>query len=146
MGSTCKAGWRPAVVGVLVFAFLYGASVLAADPVHDVQVRSGGIGSEERAELFAERSNYNLRLAFADTGGAYIAGVEVKLYQQRGGSYHEVYAGSGEGPWFFARVEPGRYRVEATHRGVTQTREMQVGPQQKAAQIFVRWRAADGKG
>jgi len=69
--------------------------------------------------------------------------VDVKLYQQRDGAYREVDSGGPNGPWFYARVTPGRYRVEATYGGVTRTHELQVGASQKAAQIVMQWDVAD---
>jgi hypothetical protein len=139
-----KAAWHAAAAGTLAFALMHGVFAFAADqPDSDVRVRSGGVGSDERAALLAEHGDYNLRLAFAATQGAYIAGVQIKLFQQRDGAYREVYAGSVDGPWFFARVTPGRYRVDATYGGVTRTRELQVGASQKAAQIVMQWEVAD---
>ena len=135
----CTAARR--LLAIVLLAVAYSAA--AAQAENDVQVRTGGIGSEERAELLAQRDQYNLRLAFATTGGAYIAAVHVKLYREKDGAYHQVYDGKTEGPWFFARVAPGRYRIEANYKRVTQTRELNVGAQQEPAQIIVRWPAAD---
>jgi hypothetical protein len=151
MESTCRTGMREfkaarhaAAAGRLAFALMLGPFAFAAAQTDtDIQVRSGGVGSDERAELMAARGDYNLRLAFASTRGPYVAGVDVKLYQQRDGAYREVYSGRPDGPWFYARVRPGRYRVEATHGGVTRTRELQVGVSQKAAQIVMQWDVAD---
>jgi hypothetical protein len=131
-----KAVRRAAAAGTLAFALMLGALAFAAG---EIQVRSGGVGSDERAEMTAVRGDYNLRLAFASARGPYIAGVHVKLYQQRDGAYHEVYSGGPNGPWFFASVTPGRYRVEATYGEVTRTRELQVEASQKAAQIVLQW-------
>jgi hypothetical protein len=139
--------WRVALR--LMFAIVLACGVYgiaAAQSENGVQVRSGGIGSEERAELLAQSDQYNLRLAFATAGGAYVADVHVKLYEERGGAYHQVYDGKAEGPWFFARVAPGQYRVEASYRDVTQTRELKVGARQKPAQIIVRWSIGDKNG
>lgn len=139
-----KVARHVAAAGRLAFALMLGPFAFAAAQTDtDIQVRSGGVGSDERAELMAARGDYNLRLAFASTRGPYVAGVDVKLYQQRDGVYREIYSGGPNGPWFYARVRPGRYRVEATYGGVTRTRELQVGASQKAAQIVMQWDVAD---
>ena len=135
---------RHAAAAATAFVLMLGPFTFAAAQTDsDIQVRSGGVGADERAEMMAMRGDYNLRLAFASTKGPYVAGVDVKLYQQRDGTYREVYSGGPTGPWFYARVAPGRYRVEATYGGVTRTRELQVGASQKAAQIVMQWDVAD---
>jgi len=149
MQSTYRIGMKKSkaarhATAATAFVLMLGPFTFAAAQTDtDIQVRSGGVGADERAEMMAVRGDYNLRLAFASTKGPYVAGVDVKLYQQRDGTYREVYSGGPTGPWFYARVAPGRYRVEATYGGVTRTRELQAGPSQKAAQIVMQWDVAD---
>lgn len=104
----------------------------------DVTVRSGGIGLEERAALDAERSRYNLRLAFAESDGDYVADVHVRLARLDGGT---LYEGESEGPFLFARLPPGRYRLEAAYDGITQVRTLDVGPAQTQPLVYLRWPA-----
>ncbi len=120
-----------------------------AAPAHSAQeqiaIRSGGIGLEERAALEAQRDRYNLRIAFAEANGDYISDVEVRLSAEARGTVH--YAGETRGPFLFARLEPGRYRLEATYAGQTQVRSLTVGPEQPQPYIYVRWPdAAAGSG
>lgn len=143
MGLTyCKApsARHTAIVWALAAAVLCRPVVAAAGQAgSEDQFRSGGIGLDERLELQAARDDYNLRLAFVTTSGEYLANVQVTLYQDRGGRYREIHTGNSEGPWFFARVAPGRYRIEATYRGETRKRDLSVGTQQKAPQIVMQW-------
>jgi hypothetical protein len=80
----------------------------------------GGIGNESQQEMDALRNLYRLRMTFAETGtGAYLTGVKVVIEHGDNGSqllFEDC------GPFFFAAVEHGVYRVSATYAGVTQTR------------------------
>ncbi len=121
----------------------FAAAVLAAlsfpAPAQGPQptVRTGGVGVEERAALEAERDQFNLRVAFAETNGAYVSDVEVRILA---GGGNVVYHGRTDGPWLFARIAPGTYRLEADFRGVTQTRTLRVGAAQSAPLIYMHWR------
>jgi hypothetical protein len=109
----------------------------------DVTVRSGGIGLEERAALEADRARYNLRLAFAESDGEYVADVRVRLITPDG---RTVYEGTSEGPFLFARLPPGRYRLEAEYGGVTQVRTLEVGAAQAQPLVYLHWPPAGASG
>ncbi|MFI4986906.1 MAG: carboxypeptidase regulatory-like domain-containing protein [Alphaproteobacteria bacterium] len=98
----------------------------AVQPRHEGEVTytSGGVGSEGIAAMRAVESNYNLRLLFAVQGsGEYLAGVHVRLVDQRGNTVIDTVA---EGPYFFAKVKPGRYQVIAESEGKALTRSVDV--------------------
>jgi hypothetical protein len=95
-----------------------------------------GVGIEEREALDAQRDRYNLRLAFAEKNGSYIADVAVRLSTADG---REVYSGTTDGAWLFARVQPGKYRLEADYAGGKQTRNLTVGARQAAPLIVLHW-------
>ncbi len=102
----------------------------------DLVVVTGGVGVEERTALDAERDRYNLRLAFAEKSGQYVAAVRVRLTTADG---REVYAGETEGPFMLARLAPGRYRLEAEYQGARQARTLTVGAAQREPFIYLRW-------
>jgi hypothetical protein len=114
------------------------APVAAQRPPGDVVVRSGGVGVEERAALEAERARYNLRLAFAESDGVYVADVHVRL---TGNDGRVVYEGDSEGPFLFARLPAGRYRLEAEYGGMTQVRTLDVGAAQAQPLVHLHWPA-----
>jgi hypothetical protein len=102
-----------------------------------IAVETGGVGLEERAALDAVRDRYNLRVAFAKADGEYVADVEVRLSAaDEKGVY---YSGRTDGPYLFARLDPGRYRLEATYAGVTQVRTLTVSAAQPQPYVYVRW-------
>lgn len=104
----------------------------------EVVVRTGGVGVEERAAFEAERARYNLRLAFAESDGVFLADVHVRLARPDG---RVVYEGDSEGPLLFAHLPPGRYRLEAEYGGMTQVRTLDVGAAQAQPLVYLHWPA-----
>ncbi|HVB47853.1 MAG TPA: carboxypeptidase regulatory-like domain-containing protein [Burkholderiales bacterium] len=85
---------------------------------------SGGVGQEERAALEAMRGEFNLRVTFAaQRSGGYLAGVGVGVEDSKG---REVFRTVAQGPWLYARLAPGRYRLTASYSGRRQTRQVAV--------------------
>ena len=112
-------------------------------PVHtqaDISYVSGGIGGAERAALRAAAPNYNLHLLFAGQGtGEYLSNVKVTIADQHG---VVVLDAVSDGPYFMARIGPGRYRVTADDGdGNPQTRVVAV-PERGAASASFFWRSA----
>jgi hypothetical protein len=116
----------------------FAAPVAAQRPPGGVVVRSGGVGVEDRAALEAQRARYNLRLAFAESDGGYVAEVHVRLTRPDG---RTVYEGESDGPFLFAHLPPGRYRLEAEYGGITQVRTLDVGAAQAQPLVYLHWAA-----
>ena len=85
---------------------------------------SGGAGDEDRDALRQVENQYNLRLLFAARNGDYLANVAVTLSDARGGAVLDTIA---EGPIFYARVPPGRYRLTVSEQGHSQSRDISIG-------------------
>ncbi|HLU01040.1 MAG TPA: carboxypeptidase regulatory-like domain-containing protein [Burkholderiaceae bacterium] len=93
-----------------------------------VEYVTGGF-SEDGAGAFKQaEASYPLSLVFAeDAGGGsrpYVADVEVVIKDDSGSVVLNVPAA---GPYFLAKLKPGKYSVEATYMGKTQTQEVSVG-------------------
>ncbi len=70
---------------------------------------SGGVSLEERDALRTVAPDYNLQVVVAMSGtGDYRADVPVSVEDANGNPVLSVVS---DGPWLFARVAPGRYRV-----------------------------------
>jgi hypothetical protein len=79
---------------------------------------SGGVGEDEREAMRQEMAPFNLWLMFVEQGtGNYSAAVAVTITDANANPVVDVVS---EGPWLFARVPPGRYRVR-TADGSDQT-------------------------
>src|SRR5260221_8929726 len=97
---------------------LAAALAVAAIPaLAQVPIACGGVGSDERHAMEAKAAQSNLALEmFIAPGGEYVADVDVTLRPEKGS---EAIAVHTDGPICYVRVPAGRYRVQATFRGIT---------------------------
>jgi hypothetical protein len=93
---------------------------LAALPaLAQVPIACGGVGSDERHAMEAKAAQSNVALEmFIDKGGEYVADVDVTLRPEKGSDAIAVHT---DGPICYLHVPAGRYRVEATFRGITRS-------------------------
>jgi len=78
-------------------------------------IMSGGVGEDERETIRQEADRFNLWLMFVEQGtGNYSAAVKVTVTDENARPVIDVVA---DGPWLFARVPPGHYRVRTANGG-----------------------------
>jgi hypothetical protein len=95
---------------------------------------SGGIGASEQEELERIKSDYNLQLTFAVSGsGAFLAKVPVTITDTSG---QVVVEAVSAGPYFYARLPAGSYRVSAEHDSQVQARSVAVPATGAASEGF----------
>lgn len=95
---------------------------------------SGGIGQDELEALHAAQSGYNLRLLFALQGsGEYLANVAVRVVNGHGDTLLDA---NSRGPFLYAKLPAGTYKVTASSEGRAQTRSISVPATGAAAQSF----------
>jgi hypothetical protein len=100
---------------------------------------SGGVGADERAALEERGKAFNVKLAFAEQRGPYLADVNVMIVDGQGA---EILSLASAGPWFYIQLPPGRYNVKATYNGQTkEIRNLQV-PKDKAVSRVLTWNLA----
>ena len=85
---------------------------------------TGGIGTEEQERFNAGAQEFNLKLVFTLNEGNYIADVNVLIKDEEG---REIVKAIADGPFFMVKLSPARYIVEATFRGKTERRNIEVG-------------------
>ena len=78
-------------------------------------------------------TNYNLRLVFAARKGAYLSDVKVDIRDTAG---RNILSAVSNGPWFFAKLPGGRYRVMVEAGGKKMTRSAVVGSRSQTALEF----------
>ena len=91
---------------------------------------SGGIGLDEREAMKANRHGYNLFLTFAEKSGAFVADVQVVVKALKGKKGFDTVS---EGPFLYAALPPGKYRVSVEFEGMRQSRVVNLG---KASEVF----------
>lgn len=126
----------------LVVAALLGSLAASTVAAQTPRIRggiayvSGGIGDDQQLTMEALRSQYNLHLLFAQQGsGAFFVDVSVQISDASGMT---VLNAMSEGPYFFARLAPGRYSVSVSHEGQPMTRTVLV-PATGAADVNFYW-------
>lgn len=85
---------------------------------------SAGVGLDERSEMKAVMHNYNLVMTFAEKSGAYLADVKVSVRALNG---KKGFSTVSDGPFFYAALPPGKYRVSAEYAGKAQTKVFKLG-------------------
>lgn len=116
-----------------------GAPALVPQHQGGIGFVSGGLGEEERTALRGMAADYNMQLMFALAGsGEYLADVTVKLVDAYGDTVLDAVS---DGPLFYARVPPGRYRITVASAGQSQTRSVEIDAH-AASQAFY-WRQAN---
>ena len=93
---------------LLYLAIVAAVAVLLHVTAYAQQVRtfSDGVGKEGRVAI----KDYSLLLTFAELAGPYKADISVTIYDSGG----EIIVNEGSaGPWFYADLPPGNYRVVA---------------------------------
>lgn len=98
---------------------------------------SGGFGVDGREHLMKTvASDYNLKLEFALEEGNYVGDVNVEIMDQNG---NKVMGAMSKGPWFFTRLDPGKYTVEVSGFGQQFSDTVQVPASGLAEVVFADW-------
>ena len=114
------------------------AAPLDVQTAGDISYVSGGVGASEQEALAQMKSDYNLRLLFAVAGsGSFLSAIPVTIAD---GAGQVLVQAVSEGPYFFARVPPGHYRISAERAGQVKTQSVRV-PATGAAAVDFRWAA-----
>ncbi len=120
--------------GLVACACLAGACAVQAQPAGggvppmkgDGAARyvCGGIGLDESTAMRAAMKKHPLSLLLARADGAYLANVDVKIKNAKGG---QALALQADGPVCLIDLPPGRYTVEASARDTTKRQDVSVG-------------------
>jgi hypothetical protein len=98
-----------------------------------VPYASGGVGYDERDRMEAAKSQFNLRLMFAVTGGEYLSGVKVRIQDNAGVTLLDA---TSNGPWFYAQLPSGNYVLTLDNRGKIKTRNVNISAQGATIENF----------
>jgi len=87
-----------------------GSSFIKEGVINDIPYLSGGVGWEERLAIGRVARDYNLKLTFATSAGAYLSNLMVGIRDRHGKLLLEM---ESNGPWFLAKLPEGRDRITA---------------------------------
>jgi hypothetical protein len=100
----------------------------------DISYVSGGVGASEQEALAKVKSKYNLWLTFAVTGtGAFLSDIPVTISDKAGQVLVEAVSA---GPYFYARVPAGTYRLSVDNAGQVKTRTVSVPASGGVSEVF----------
>jgi hypothetical protein len=102
---------------------------------HGVAYVTGGVGQDEVAAFRGLASGYNMRATFTTGSGEYLSGVAVQVARSDG---TVVFNATSDGPYLFARLPQGRYRLTATLDGAQRSRELYV-PARGGVRLTMVW-------
>ena len=114
----CKTGT------VLVLAALATSAWAAQGDARSVSSTSGGVSLNSRDQLRSNTPDHNVKMVFSLTTGNYLSDVAVKVVD---GSRRTVIDEVSNGPWLFAKLPPGNYKVTATFNDKAVTHGLSVG-------------------
>lgn len=135
-----KNGAAAAFLAVLLMGLpALGQQPLQPRTMGGVTYVSGGIGAEEREAMKAMEGSYNLRLLFvARDSGEYLWGVKVQLLD---GAGKTLLSAVSDGPYFLAKVDPGRYTIVAEDEGRAIRKSVDIAPGRAVSEQFT-WPSA----
>lgn len=138
--------WARAVAAVVAVAALGSTAAVSAtlEPAtqNGVAYVTGGIGQDEVDAIRAAAPKYNLRMMFASRSGEYLSDVDVTI---RSAAAQPVLIVHTKGPFLYARLPAGQYRIDARYGGAEQRRNVRV-PARGGVQVDFRWTEPDRRG
>jgi hypothetical protein len=108
----------------IIAALTLGARAWAAEPLQPMQVVSagaerfvsGGVGEQERKELFESMPSFDLLVSFARRDdGSFLTGVDVEV--RRAGHASSTTVFTTAGPYLLAKLPAGHYELTASLPG-----------------------------
>jgi hypothetical protein len=95
---------------------------------------SGGIGDDEKAQLEATQSSYNLRIMNADKTGHFSGDTRIVISDLQ----HNILLDATSGPIFYANLPKGKYIIEGFSDGQSKKKTINISSS-KAAHIRFIW-------
>lgn len=84
---------------------------------------TGGVGEDEAAAIRAVASRYSMRARFITNAGEFTSDVSVRMFTPDG---KLIFAAITDGPYLYAQIPPGRYRLSATLGGVERSQSIAI--------------------
>jgi hypothetical protein len=112
-GGARMAVWKCALIGILLLVRSPSPGLEVQE--HDgVKYVTGGVGFDERKELDALSSQFNLKLTLALTNGDFLGDSKVHITSADGATVLDAVT---DGPYFYVHVKPGTYTVKIDRDG-----------------------------
>jgi len=139
MKSALRVGLVALFIGTLSLGYGVGSAAAAhfkEGVSHGIAYLTGGVGADERADMARTARDFNLKLVFAEPSRPYLADVRVEIRDKSGTKLVDT---SSDGPWFFARLPEGEYKVTVDHAGKKEEKTVNTGTSLQTLTFF--WKA-----
>lgn len=132
--------WKgPLILLVIIGIMISASSIYSAEEDFlkkgkegEINFLSGGVGQSEREALKDMGKDYPLKLIFSNRNGEYLAGVMVKILDQKD---KPIFTTISDGPWLFINIPPGTYNMEVNFKG-KQKRISQIKIEKGSQKVF----------
>lgn len=109
------------------------SSFIREGQINGISVASGGVGVDERMGMDELAKSYNIKMVFVEAPRDYVSGVKVKIEDHSGKMLLETIA---NGPWLFAQLPQGDYRVEASFHNHRKMKDVKVASAFEQVEFF----------
>ena len=99
---------------------------------------TGGIGDDEKAELEAEKANFNVHITNSSRNGAYVEDTQTVITNKTGQEVLNITAG----PLLYVQLPAGIYKIDATHGDEHKVTKLIVGKRMKSANPHFTWKVS----
>jgi hypothetical protein len=100
------------------------SSYIKKGSTEDVAYASGGIGIEERQVMDRMAKDFNLKLVFTVSSGAYLSDIMVVIQDDEGKTLVHT---ASNGPWFLVKLAKGQYTITVGNVDQQKTQKVSVG-------------------
>lgn len=123
----------------------FGAQVhaqgIAPQAQGNVSYVSGGVGQDEVCQIKGMQDSYNLHLLFAETpSNQFLADIPVRIVDRDGNTVLDTRT---DGPYLYARLAPGSYRIVAENGDRIQSRQVRILSKARPTAVSFLWRSAE---
>ncbi|WP_139557456.1 hypothetical protein [Methylotetracoccus oryzae] len=121
---------------------MYGqAEAISLQTQGRVSYVSGGVGQDEVCQIKGMKAAFNLHLLFAETPASqFLADIPVRIISQDGATVLDT---RSEGPYLYAHLAPGRYKIVAENGDRIQTRQVRILSQMRPTAVSFLWKSTE---
>lgn len=99
-----------------------------------VRYVTGGVGVDERQAMRSAYPHFKLLVEVAQKGGAYIAGMHIRIHNAQGQEMLETLI---DGPWLLADLPAGDYNLTVLHNSREFSKKITLGGEAQQQVVFL---------
>ena len=113
--------------------------LIIVEQVRATMYLNGGIGADEQQYMRKVAKDWPLRMIFSENkDNEFVADVDVLITDMRGNLYLQL---SNGGPMTYVMLPTGKYRITASFRGLSETREVTLNAK-SGRDVYFHWKSS----